>query len=445
MTGVSGALRQSIALLREPGMGSHPRTKFAPPTFRHWSFKPENLNGAAPQFPKPLLGRAAVQRKATAEMAIPSSKLQDMAVRMRDMASSLEAQVEQPSLEMQIGYKLLDGAISIPQILKSWDVKGKGEVIKTAMRQNLRNMNFSATAVEVDALFDSWDADKGNTLPDESVIASSDQVAVPLLASAPNQCPKPVPQTSAPYHSASDHCSLNDHRIVSGGSLDLKELGICLSLAQQKAQQKRNAPDPSRIKAEAIRAKAAEAEEAAALADRAAVLEEELEVMVAGINERADLRFGALLQARGVKAKAVVGSWGSSRGEHAGELSKEDFRRAVIRLFKGLPPTITRREKDQGAATERESRPDGMEAALELEIDGVFDMFDADHGGYLDAGEALTMIKTLQQAGDKAVTERRAKEFEARAVRSRANERGLLAMEAERKLNKAQHGDSFAC
>jgi hypothetical protein len=180
------------------------------------------------------------------------------------------------------------------------------------------------------------------------------------------------------------------------------------------------------------------------------VLEEELEVIVADMNQRADLRFGALLQARGVKAAQVVVTWGSSRGEHAGELSKEDFRRAVIRLFKGLPPTATRREKDQGAATERDSRPDGMEAheeaALELEIDGVFDMFDADHGGYLDAGEALTMIKTLQQAGDKAVTERRAKEFEARAVRTRANERGLLAMEADRKLNKAQqHGDSFAC
>ena len=54
--------------------------------------------------------------------------------------------------------------------------------------------------------------------------------------------------------------------------------------------------------------------------------------------------------------------------------------------------------------------------------------------------------RELLQAGDKAVTERRAKEFEARAVRTRANERGLLAMEAERKLNKAQqHGDSFAC
>ena len=189
------------------------------------------------------------------------------------------------------------------------------------------------------------------------------------------------------------------------------------------------------------------------------MLEKELEVMVADMNQRADLRFGALLQARGVKAAQVVVTWGSSRGEHAGELSKEDFRRAVIRLLKGLPPKLTKQELSGGAiargtedgvqhgvqSAEGQMRAQASEAALELEIDGVFDMFDADHGGYLDAGEALTMIKTLQQAGDKAVTERRAKEFEARAVRSRANERGLLAMEAERKLNKAQHGDSFAC
>ena len=188
-------------------MGSHPRIKFAPPTFRHWSFKPENLNGAAPQFPKPLLGRAAVQRKATAEMVIPSSKLQEMAVRMRDMASSLEAQVEQPTLEMQIGYKLLDGAISIPQCLKSWDVKGKGEVIKTAMRQNLRNMNFSATAIEVDALFDSWDADKG-TLSDapesECLLIRLHLTTVPLTG-APDQS---APDQYAPdqYAPSTVHC-----------------------------------------------------------------------------------------------------------------------------------------------------------------------------------------------------------------------------------------------
>ena len=267
-----------------------------------------------------------------------------------------------------------------------------------------------------------------------------------------------MPQTSAPYHSASDHCSLNDHRIVSGGSLNLKELNTCLSLAQQKAQQKRNAPDPSRMRSEALRAKAAEAEEAAALADRAAVLEEELEVMVAGMNQRADLRFGALLQARGVKAAQVVVTWGSSRGEHAGELSKEDFRRAVIRLFKGLPPKLTKQELSGGAtargteagvqhgvqSAEVQMKAHASEAALELEIDGVFDMFDADRGGYLDADEALNMIKTLQSTGDKAAKDRRFKEYEVRAVRSRANRLGLLVREAARSSN-AEHDSSFAC
>ena len=176
--------------------------KFAPSSFQRWSFRPVVV-GDAPKFPKPLLGRDAIRRRTSKEgAAMSSDELRGLADELRALASSLEAQVEQPTLEMQIGYKLLDGAISIPQCLKSWDVKGKGEVIKTAMRQNLRNMNFSATAVEVDALFDSWDADKGNTLPDESVIASSDQVAVRLLARAPDECPKPVPHTTVPLITA---------------------------------------------------------------------------------------------------------------------------------------------------------------------------------------------------------------------------------------------------
>ena len=84
------------------------------------------------------------------------------------------------------------------------------------------------------------------------------------------------------------------------------------------------------------------------------------------------------------------------------------------------------------------------EAALELEIDGVFDMFDADRGGYLDADEALNMIKTLQSTGDKAAKDRRFKEYEVRAVRSRANRLGLLVREAARSSN-AEHDSSFAC
>ena len=46
---------------------------------------------------------------------------------------------------------------------------------------------------------------------------------------------------------------------------------------------------------------AAKAEEAASLSDRATVLEEELRQLIARIDERADIRLGALLQARMVK------------------------------------------------------------------------------------------------------------------------------------------------
>ena len=208
------------------------------------------------------------------------------------------------------------------------------------------------------------------------------------------------------------------------------------------------------MRSEALRAKAAEAEEAAALADRAAVLEEELEVMVAGMNQRADLRFGALLQARGVKAAQVVVTWGSSRGEHAGELSKADFRNAVIRLFKGLPPIKTRGEDHKATmmgtppATERlgtrlssQSAADesAEQAALATEIDGVFDIFDADHGGYLDAEEALNMIKQLQLTGNKAATERRSKEYEVLTTRARANRMGIHVRQAAAQLDAMQN------
>ena len=182
--------------------------KFAPSSFQRWSFRPVVV-GDAPKFPKPLLGRDAIRRRSSKEgAAMSSDELRGLADELRALASSLEAQVEQPTLEMQIGYKLLDGAISIPQCLKSWDVKGKGEVIKTAMRQNLRNMNFSDTAIEVDALFDSWDADKG-TLSDapesECLLIRLHLTTVPLTSADDQSAPDQYAPDQCPFHTASDH------------------------------------------------------------------------------------------------------------------------------------------------------------------------------------------------------------------------------------------------
>ena len=391
----------NLRISSQPGPATSARMRWSMPhprSFRKWSFAPV-VHPDPPSFPQPLLGRAAVQRKKKAAFSISSDELFAIAEKLKGIAATLEAQVEQPTLEIQIGYMLLDGTLTIPQCIKLWDPKGKGEVMKGSMKNNLRAMGFSVPGGEVDALFDSWDADKG-------------------------------------------------------GVLDLKELNECLAGAMKKAQKNKSAPNPSRDKAKEIRKKAEEAEEAANLSDRAMELEGELQKMITDFDKRADLRLGALLQARMVKPAAVVTSWGSSRGEHAGELSKADFRNAVIRLFKGLPPIKTRGEDHKATmmgtppATERlgtrlssQSAADesAEQAALATEIDGVFDIFDADHGGYLDAEEALNMIKQLQLTGNKAATERRSKEYEVLTTRARANRMGIHVRQAAAQLDAMQN------
>lgn len=248
-----------------------------------------------------------------------------------------------------------------------------------------------------------------------------------------------------------------------GVFLDSKTVTNSLSLAQAKAQKKRQAFDQRRNKTEALRAVAAKAEEAASLSDRATVLEEELRQLIARIDERADIRLGALMQARMVKPSAVVTSWGSSRVEHIGELSKRDFRRAVLRLFNGLDPVGKTREDSKGSvktpATARLARSASQrtyqseaelaaeEAALAAEIDGVFDTFDADRNGWLDADETLSMVRTLQGAANQATGERRMKEKESRSVRSRADRLGVVALREVRDAvceHSSRHTD-FEC
>ena len=56
----------------------------------------------------------------------------------------------------------------------------------------------------------------------------------------------------------------------------------------------------------------------------------------------------------------------------------------------------------------------------EADIDNVFDKFDEDHGGYLDAQEASAMVKELQATAGLAQKERWRKENLVAAKRARA-------------------------
>ena len=297
---------------------------------------------------------------------------------LRDEANVLQQNAPAASTLVQLGMGLLDGRYTIARCLKEWDARGKGEVLKGGMRNNLRNVGLNVTSVEADELFDGWDDDKG-------------------------------------------------------GTLDMDELKAALIQAQEAAQDFKTRPNPAHQRADMLLKNAQLAEEAADATARAEALEAELVVMNEEMETRADVKLGALLQKRMVKPGAVVSQWARSRGAHAGQLSKADFRNAVLDLFKtgrdkNASPPPSHRKPGTSSSPERESSVSLGPLTSVSEIDAVFDSFDEDHGGYLDRDEAKNMIKGLQIAAEKAESDRRAKEREARIVRASSMKLAAQAM-----------------
>ena len=120
------------------------------------------------------------------------------------------------------------------------------------------------------------------------------------------------------------------------------------------------------------------------MSTQAETMEGELEALVEALDSRADVRLGQLLSKRKIKPGAVVTQWSKSRGEHAGELSKAEFRTAVAALGLSNRTTVA-------------------------DIDAVFDTFDEDGGGYMDTDEAKAMIKGLQATAEEAERDKRRK------------------------------------
>ena len=208
--------------------------------------------------------------------------LEETASDMLKQADGLNATAPPPSLKIQLGLLLLSSEQDmIKKLLKDWDTKGKGEFLKGEFRLNLRNTGLNATSAEADGLFDSWDDDKG-------------------------------------------------------GSLDLKELRSALLSVQSAAKAYKNTPDPNTEKVARLRERAKLAQDAAEATKQAEEMEAEYKDFVRATRARADFQLGELLSKRRIKPGAVVTSWAKSRGAHQGELSKKEFREAVLEL--GVSP-----------------------------------------------------------------------------------------------------------
>ena len=258
---------------------------------------------------------------------------------------------KKPSVQIQLGLMLLSSDEIVKKILKDWDKRGKGEFAKAEFRLNLREFGLNASSADADSLFDSWDEDKG-------------------------------------------------------GVLDLKELRSALLRVRAEAAKWRDTPDPELERAKDLRRRAEMAMDAAKTAKRADELEAELDELTTKLESKADVRLGALLVRRCIKPSTVVMQWSTSRGDHAGELSKVEFRKAVQQLgldSKGPHPTTIE------------------------DIDAVFDTFDADHGGYLDIEEAKTMLVSLEKAAEEAEHERFHKRQAAQRMRASATRKAKAA------------------
>ena len=86
---------------------------------------------------------------------------------------------------------------------------------------------------------------------------------------------------------------------------------------------------------------------------------------------RADFQLGELLSKRRIKPGAVVTSWAKSRGAHQGELSKKEFREAVLELGEpALAVGVCERARAT-AGVARASEPPGVELAVMGESWGV--------------------------------------------------------------------------
>ena len=186
------------------------------------------------------------------------------------------------------------------------------------------------------------------------------------------------------------------------GSLDLKELKTALLSVQAAAKVVRDTPDPLQGRAEKLRATAAKVDEAIDAVRQADTAEDELARYEAELAGRADVQLGALLYRRKIKPGAVTTNWAKSKGVHAGELSKAEFRGACIAL--GLK---------------------GMESR---EIDQVFDKYDEDGGGFMDADEAKEMIRGLQKIAEECEHDRFHKTMAAQQARRAAVKQAVSAM-----------------
>ena len=303
--------------------------------------RPPPLKKAAP--PKAAATLAAELQQAAADLRAEADELDRVAQKNKKM---------QNDLGIKLGLLLCDqvspGAPwdeGIKETIKLWGCSSQKGISKAEFRLALRASNLEATGAESDALFEKMDED-------------------------------------------------------GGGKLDPDELFIALEMLLDAAEGWRDNPDANSMRARTLRKRAEVADAAAAASEEAEALEQEVVAMTEEISNNVAVQLGMLLFKRGIKP-GVVRTWSTARGDHAGELSKLEFRESVKAL--GLPYSLNQDD-----------------------IDAVFDKYDEDSGGFLDEAEAKVMIRGLRKDAEIAEHDKEQKKVMAHRARMTASKKSTL-------------------
>ena len=363
------------------------RESFHPVIIGNWVFPP----------PPTWNKRRAVQ-KSSSSSDPTVEQLTERAEDLRYQAQQISDNAITPTVREQFGLFLLKlDAKGLDALLKKWGMQSKeGSLNRAAWRFNLRHCLPTASSVDCDFIFQSFDT------------------------------------------------------VHVDGSIDGAELRVGLAAVQKEAAafNNRQLNDVSQAQVDKLLKRAMVADQAAKLTAEAQALEADFEQFSQELFTRADVRLGALLTKRMIKPEEFVLRFskpGPPSQVRVVELLKSDFRKAVLELLAGRK-TETKLGSSAGSSHRSRGSPhrssgsrggggsssSGVQAAIPTsveEIDAVFDKYDEDGGGSMDMEEAKVMVKGLHLAGREAEQTKRRKEQGARTARANASKKAALAME----------------
>ena len=260
--------------------------------------------------PPPSFGSSSKKEKEE-EVACSADALNAYAEQLREQAAATSGETRKPPVGVLLGRRLLEenqtdgrreSTKSIESLVKAWDQKGKGEVVKAQM--------VSCVAQHCERRLT-----RSSLLPPSLLVffsyGLSHRPRSLLLTPSPHLCPHP-PRQRVNLRKVGLEVSSSQADLLfdawdpsGGGSIDLDELRVALKQAVADAEAFATTSDPADVKRQQLlkmAAHAAEAAEAVALADS---LDRALEEERRRSDSRVDLQLGSLLQKRMIKPGEV--------------------------------------------------------------------------------------------------------------------------------------------